>query len=230
MAVKGLSYQEVVNAIDKIIQQQDKPSINKIRQLIGYGSLTTISKYFKQWKESDSIQTALQLQTQASYDTDNPDSKSASKRKDTMNPTINNKQGQNKQMAEINDPIVQSLIASSAELSHDILNSMSEEWNIILHEPNEEIKLKKLYAALVKEQIRRETAEKISKEAKNYADTMKAQATQRISDVRDSLEGQIAFLNGQIRQLKRESEASLDHYRDQLEKANTHLAELKNKS
>ena len=79
MAVKGLSYQEVVNAINKIIQQQDKPSINKIRQLIGYGSLTTISKYFKQWKESDSIQTALQLQPQASYDTDNPDSKSASK-------------------------------------------------------------------------------------------------------------------------------------------------------
>ena len=231
MAVKGLSYQEVVNAIDKIIQQQDKPSINKIRQVIGYGSLTTISKYFKQWKESDNIQVDLQLKLQTAYNNKKLDSRNVTNEKDITNPTIdNNKRGLNQQMSKINDPAVQSLISSSAEISHDILNSMLEEWKIIPNEPNEKIKIKKLYAALVKEQIRRETAEKISKEAKNYVDTMKAQAKQRISDVRDSLEGQIAFLSGQIRQLKRESEASLDHYRDQLEKANIHLAELKNKS
>lgn len=228
MAARGLSYQEVVTAIHEIIKQNGKPSINKIRQLIGYGSLTTISKYLKQWREAENLEVSeKQLARQVSPDID---SKGTAKQENTIDPNINNEQGGNKHMADINDPIVQSLIASSAELSSDILNSMSEEWSIVLHEPNEEIKIKKLYAALVKEQIRRETAEKISKEAKNYADTMKEQATQRISDVRDSLEDQIAFLNGQIRQLKRESEASLDHYRTQLEKANAHLAVLKTKS
>ena len=229
MAIKGLSYQEVVNAINKIIQQQEKPSVNKIHQLIGYGSLTTISKYFKQWKSLDSMQSTLKLQSQSCFDTMKvSDGDSSVKQKTPINSTINNKR-QNRKVAEINDPIVQSLITGSINLSHDILNSMSEEWGVILHEPNEEIKIKKLYSALIKEQIRREIAETISKEAKNYADTMKAQATQRISDVRNSLEGQIAFLNGQIRQLKHESEVSLDHYRDQLEKANAHLAELKSK-
>ncbi len=95
---------------------------------------------------------------------------------------------------------------------------------MILNESNPELKIRKLYAALVKEQTRRESAEQVAKEARIYADTLKEQTTQRISDLRDSLEGQIAFLNGQIRQLKRESEQSLEYYRNQLEKSNNALA------
>merc|ERR1711862_122851 len=104
-----------------------KPSVNKIHQLIGYGSLTTISKYFKQWKSLDSMQPTLKLQSQSCFDTTKvTDGKSSVKQKPPVNSTINNKK-QNRKVAEINDPIVQSLITGSINLSHDILNSMSEE-------------------------------------------------------------------------------------------------------
>merc|ERR1712141_965785 len=97
----------VVNAINKIIQQQDKPSINKIRQVIGYGSLTTISKYFKQWKESDNIPVGLQLKLQTSYNNKKLNSRNVINEKDTIHPIINNKPASNQKMSKINDPVVQ---------------------------------------------------------------------------------------------------------------------------
>lgn len=229
MAIKGLSYQEVVSAIDNIIKDHDKPSINKIRHLIGYGSLTTISKYFKQWKScnKDKHSNILKSYDNACSKNNNKNKFNNSHNIDSNKYNKNYKQLQNIDSFEIDNSIIQSLVAGSASLSTDILNNMSEEWSVILNEPNEDIKIKKLYAALVKEQMRRETAEKISKEAKSYADNIKEQATQRIADIRDSLEEQIAFLNGQIRQLKHDAEKSLDHYRSQLEKSNLHLAFLK---
>jgi hypothetical protein len=105
--------------------------------------------------------------------------------------------------------------------------NMLDEWDMILNENDSDIKVKKLYAALTKEQTRRKTAEKIAKEAKVYSEVVKEQTVRRISDFRYSLESQITFLNRQIRQLKHESETHLGYYRSQLEKANLAIAELK---
>ncbi|WP_119343736.1 DNA-binding protein [Facilibium subflavum] len=227
MARPGLSYEEVVKAIDKIMAQGEKPTINNVRETIGRGSPTTISKFLKQWKsEAQDNNTPLEpKQTELAVDVQMASPSSAATQQTTKNENIKDNNG----MPTINDPIIQALLDSSANASHDILNTMSDEWGVILNEQNMEVKIKKLYAALVKEQTRRETAEKVAKEAKNYADIIKEQTSQRIADLRDTLESQIAFLNGQIRQLKRESQADLEHYRSQLEKANLALAALKNK-
>ena len=50
----------------------------------------------------------------------------------------------------------------------DLFRNISEEWSTLLNEPNDEIKIKKLYSALVKESIRRETAERLAKDAKSH--------------------------------------------------------------
>lgn len=218
MARPGLSYQDVVSAIETIEAQGEKTTISSIRKIIGSGSPTTISKFLKQWRES-------QQSEKPKMDKPNPNAQSetimAPKAQQNLTST------KNKPFNEINDPVVKALMTSAEHLSHELLTSLSDEWNLILDERDTEIKARKLYAALVKEQTRRETAEKIAKEAKAYGDAIKEQTTQRIVDLRDSLESQIAFLNGQIRQLKRESDTNLEHYRAQLERANLAIAALK---
>lgn len=230
MARPGLSYEEVVNAINQIIAQNGKPSMNTIREMIGRGSPTTISNFFKQWEETQASGEALTAKPQIELNIDETPTKAIPKLIPGSNTDIQGKINRDSSaMAETKDPIIQALLSRSEALSYDILNNMSEEWSIILNERNVEIKVKKLYSALVKEQTRRETAEKIAKEAKIYADVIKEQTAQRIADLRDHLESQVAFLNGQIRQLKRAAEADLEHYRNQLEKSNLALAACKNK-
>ncbi|MBK2124465.1 DNA-binding protein [Fangia hongkongensis] len=232
MARPGLSYDDIVNAINTLIASGNKPTINSIRETIGRGSPTTISKFFKQWKDAQEGQPTPQVETQPQaeleIDIQLPE-KEPEQKPVSFEAKVENKapRPQNTPSSDLNDPIIQALISSSESFSNDILMSMSDEWDVILNESDTEIKVRKLYAALVKEQTRRETAEKIAKEAKVYADVIKEQTTQRISDLRDSLESQIAFLNGQIRQLKRESETHLEYYRTQLEKANLAIAALK---
>ncbi|WP_100551403.1 DNA-binding protein [Caedibacter taeniospiralis] len=225
MARPGICYEDIINAIAILESQGHTPGINNVRDTIGRGSPTTISRFLKQWRDeqnsdeppSKASDTAKQIQTVEIEVISTP---SNSDPKTSRNETL----ASVKPGVKAADPMIQALIASSHALSSDILNSMSDEWSMILNESNPELKVRKLYAALVKEQTRRESAEQVAKEARIYADTLKEQTTQRISDLRDSLEGQIAFLNGQIRQLKRESEQSLEYYRNQLEKSNNALA------
>ncbi|GAB4223973.1 MAG: hypothetical protein Kow0076_6590 [Francisella sp.] len=109
----------------------------------------------------------------------------------------------------------------------ELFNDVSDEWSTILNEPDDNIKIKKLYSALVKESIRRETAERLAKDAKSYCDLIQEQAKQRISDLKESLESQIAFLNQQIKDLKEESARNLDYYRNELKKATEDLINSK---
>ena len=101
----------------------------------------------------------------------------------------------------------------------ELFSNISEEWTTLLNEPNSEVKIKKLYSALVKESIRRETAERLAKDAKSYCDLIQEQSKQRMSDLKESLESQIAFLTQQIKSLKEDSARNLDYYRDELKKA-----------
>ncbi|QLE78233.1 kinesin [Francisella sp. Scap27] len=109
----------------------------------------------------------------------------------------------------------------------ELFSNISEEWSTVLNESDEEIKVKKLYSALVKESIRRETAERLAKDAKSYCDLVQEQAKQRITDLKESLENQITFLTQQIKDLKEESAKNLDHYRGELKKATRSLIDNK---
>ena len=110
----------------------------------------------------------------------------------------------------------------------ELFKHVSEEWSTILNESNNDVKIKKLYSALIKESIRRETAERLAKDAQSYSDIIQQQSKQRISEIKDSLEEKITFLNSQIKSLKQESEANLDYYRNELQKATKALVESKN--
>lgn len=240
MARPGISYEDILEAITKLEAQGMTPSINNVRDTVGRGSPTTISKFLKQWREERATdQIAAQPATihKNTEDTMQPISENTATAKTEAAKTpeekpqakaaVSDKPSAVTSTMKAQDPMIQALLTSSHALSSDILSSMSDEWSMILNESNPELKVRKLYAALVKEQTRRESAEQVAKEARIYAETLKEQTTQRISDLRDALEGQIAFLNGQIRQLKRESEQTLEYYRKQLEKSNNALAEKK---
>ena len=237
MARPGLSYQDIVNAIEQLIAEGSKPTINSIRETIGRGSPTTISKFLKQWR-TEKEKGASSTQASLDFEQKQQPAKQAAPSKPTttitkMTTTKNTSQlhstpsSTQAPLPKTDDPIVNALLSGSNTLSDEMLSNMSDEWDIILNESNVEIKVRKLYAALVKEQTRRVTAEQVATESKLYADATKEQTTLRISDLRDSLESQIAFLNGQIRQLKREAETNLEYYRTQLEKANNALATKK---
>lgn len=240
MARPGISYEDILEAIAKLEAQGITPSINNVRDTVGRGSPTTISKFLKQWREEHTNdkpaaqQTIIHKDTEdtmqpATENTPTATIQTVKKSEEKSQPTapVTDKPSTATNTMKAQDPMIQALLSSSNALSSDILSSMSDEWSMILNESNPELKVRKLYAALVKEQTRRESSEQVAKEARIYAETLKEQTTQRISDLRDALEGQIAFLNGQIRQLKRESEQTLAYYRKQLEKSNNALAEKK---
>lgn len=109
----------------------------------------------------------------------------------------------------------------------DLFSNISDEWSTLLNESDDDIKIKKLYSALVKESIRRETAERLAKDAKSYCDLVQEQAKQRISDLKESLESQITFLTQRIKDLKVESANNLDYYRNELKKATRNLIDNK---
>ena len=109
----------------------------------------------------------------------------------------------------------------------ELFSNISEEWSTLLNESDNEIKIKKLYSALVKESIRRETAERLAKDAKSYCDLVQMQSKQRITDMKESLESQIIFLTQKIKDLKDESTKNLDYYRDELKKTTKNLIDNK---
>jgi len=128
-------------------------------------------------------------------------------------------------MQNISEKQITKIISSMDKL--ELLDNISNEWSSVLKEKDDEIKIKKLYSALVKETMRRETADKIAKNSQHYSEIIQEQTKQRISDLKESLEGQIAFLRTQIKSLKEESTKNLDFYRDALRKAIKNLADAK---
>ena len=105
----------------------------------------------------------------------------------------------------------------------ELFSNISEEWSTLLNESDNEIKIKKLYSALVKESIRRETAERLAKDARSYCDIVQEQSKQRITDMKEGLESQITFLTQKIKDLKDESTKNLDYYRNELKKSTKDL-------
>ena len=109
----------------------------------------------------------------------------------------------------------------------ELFSNISDEWSTLLNETDDEIKIKKLYSALVKESIRREIAERLAKDVKSYSDVIQEQSKQRISDLKENLDSQITFLTQQIKTLKEESSKNLNYYRDELKKTTNTLIQSK---
>lgn len=50
MARSGIQYEDVRRAIDLLLQQAESPSVQKIREVLGTGSFTTISDHLREWR------------------------------------------------------------------------------------------------------------------------------------------------------------------------------------
>ena len=85
------------------------------------------------------------------------------------------------------------------------------------------IKIRRLESTLLKEQARRETAEKIALETKDYADMIKEQVAHRINDLRQNMDLVIEQLKTQLREQKQSYADDLKSYQDQINKANQSL-------
>ncbi|WP_136067712.1 DNA-binding protein [Modicisalibacter radicis] len=51
MARSGVQFEDVQRAIDVLLKRGEAPGIQKIRDVLGTGSFTTISEHFRQWRE-----------------------------------------------------------------------------------------------------------------------------------------------------------------------------------
>lgn len=58
MARNGIQYRDVKQAIDELMRQGDTPSVQRIRDVLGTGSFTTISEHFRHWRQERAHNTA----------------------------------------------------------------------------------------------------------------------------------------------------------------------------
>jgi len=85
-------------------------------------------------------------------------------------------------------------------------------------------KIRQLESILSKEEMRREVAERITLETKDYADSIKEQVSQRINELKQNMDLVVEQLKTQLREQKQNFEQDLEHYQKQLAKANEALA------
>ena len=86
------------------------------------------------------------------------------------------------------------------------------------------IMVRKLQSILTRENNRTETAEKLSREANNYAQELKEQVGLRINELKESMSVQIVQLQNQMQEFKQQAGEDLNYYRKQLEKASAKLS------
>ena len=49
MARSGVQYEDVQRAIHTLLSRGDAPSVQRIREVLGTGSFTTLSEHLRQW-------------------------------------------------------------------------------------------------------------------------------------------------------------------------------------
>ena len=86
--------------------------------------------------------------------------------------------------------------------------------------------IRRMESLLSKEQSRRETAEKLFEETKEYASAIKKQIADRINELTLAHDAVVTELKSQAREIKLSSERDLMFYRDQLGRANQKIIEL----
>ena len=88
-------------------------------------------------------------------------------------------------------------------------------------------RIRRLEGELMKEQSRRQAAERLSVEAQQYAELIKAEVGDHVNDLKLEMDEQINQLKQDIRDIQVKADQDLCEYRAYLEKANQALAVLK---
>lgn len=94
-----------------------------------------------------------------------------------------------------------------------------------LSEDHLKIKILQLETAIAKEQSRREAAEAMARDIKDYAELLKSEVQQRITDMEQAYDRTIAELKANAEQLRKNAAEDLKYYRSALEKANVKLSQ-----
>lgn len=209
MARPGLSYEEVATAAEKIVNEGFKPTIQRIRVALGNrGSTTTISRHLKNWKaapkklnltgESNGAETT-QTTTPVSGAMPDPF-------------TYPNNQ-QQEHFGQVRSPDM-----TPTEYQAESLQGLDKE--------QLKVKVLQLETLLLKEQSRRESAEAMARDLRDYADILRGEVGRRMDDMERSFQRTIDELKAETRQLKANATDDLKFYRDALEKANAKITEL----
>ncbi len=85
------------------------------------------------------------------------------------------------------------------------------------------IKIRQLESELIKEAARREAADKLADDAKDYADIIKREVSERVNDNAAVFEEMLAQLKSEALIIQKRAETDLIYYREQLDRANQQI-------
>jgi len=88
------------------------------------------------------------------------------------------------------------------------------------------MKIRQLESELIKEAARREAADKLAVDAKDYADIIKREVSERVTDNAAVFEKVITQLKSEADTIQKRAEDDLVYYREQLDKANLYIMTL----
>ena len=271
----GLSAEEIIAAANSLLSAGEKVTIQGVREKLGNrGSITTISKVLKEWKEgllskeSGTSSLTQESSMQQKLDIEEPEgNKKEEKEPGTSfeESTSAPPEGASSGLPTAETPASAAPAAPQQERRFDRRERLGLRRRHDHHQrrpegeesrqaptPQQEqsaptnytpdiyhaenldtlsdkelaVKIRRLEIYLNKEQSRREAAEKMAREAKEYAEVIKEQIGQRIADLRQAMEQTINELKAEARDIKDNAEADLRFYREQLEKANKKIMSL----
>ena len=220
MPKPGITYAEVVTAIEALMSSGDKPTIQKIRTQLGErGSPVTISKHVKAWKEAVATLKADTTPTPAPVTTStNPSPVSEKVKPETPEVKIAT-QVETKKTLKVRQAPVQKAPTNNS----DIIEAAPEAFTNL---PSEKLKIKilQLESMITKEQSRRESAENMARDMRDYADTVKTDIAKRITVIETEFQATIDGLRADAVELKKQASTDLRTYHAALEKANAQLS------
>jgi Plasmid replication region DNA-binding N-term len=225
MARIALTKEEVMAAFEKLIQDGATPSAENIHGLLGKGSIGAINRYIKEIIDENNQ--ALLSGRDKGTDKEEFSESNFKKNETTLDlpfdaPARDVGNQAPSEAPRVNMPEIRKVSLDERRTEPEIieppLESLSEDKLII--------KVRRLESMLLKEQARREASERVALDTQTYADNIREQVSERISEMRQSMELVIEQLKQQLKEQKQNYELDLKFYREQMEKANKKLAEL----
>lgn len=230
MARIALTKEEVMAAFEKLISEGATPSAENIHGLLGKGSIGTINRYIKEIIEENnqSLLSGRNIPEVKPMDV---------KEEIYIEPAFKKNEGTldlpfdapgrdvgNQATADaprVNAPEVKRVSQEDRRTEPEAYEAPLES----LSEDKLVIKIRRLESMLLKEQARREASERTALDTQTYADNIREQVSERISETRQNMELIIEQLKQQLKEQKQSYEADLKFYREQMDKANKKLAE-----
>ena len=237
-----VSKEEVTAAFEKLLSRGEAPSAENIYSLLGKGALSTINRYIRDIiTESNQAILAHQEQLEVKTEFTPPPLEIM------LTPNVQKTESlalafeveqqhlPSRQELPFTAPVAAPSMPtptqvrkkrthyeerrpSEPEIIEPPLESLPEETLVI--------KVRRLESMLLKEQARREASERISLDARTYAEQIKAQVAERINDLKQTMEHVIEQLKQQLKEQKHNYEQDLRFYREQLQKGNQKLISL----